>query len=85
MLDNIKMALAFLGILFLALGILIGMLGFLFKIGLLCIAIWGILTVVTWKKNELSENLIALVVLVIGGGIATIYYWSRLSEILNLD
>ena len=85
MLDNIKMALAFLGILFLALGILVGMLGFLFKIGMLIIGLWGILTIVTWKKNELSENLIAIVVIIVGGGLATLHYWPRLQEMLNLN
>ena len=57
--------------------------GRLFQVGMLLIALWAVITVVTWKKNELSENLIAIVVLLVGGGTIFILYWSRLMEILG--
>ncbi|MBQ9357786.1 MAG: hypothetical protein IJT98_10935 [Prevotella sp.] len=83
MLDKIKLILGIGGILLVLVGYFMSGMGRLFQVGMLLIALWAVITVVTWKKNELSENLIAIVVLLVGGGTIFILYWSRLMEILG--
>ena len=82
MLDNLKLIIAFVGLLMLVIGVVVTSLGFLIKLGFLLIGIWALMTVLTWKSNELSENLIALVVILIGGGLVFLYYGGILSELM---
>lgn len=82
MLDNLKLIIAFVGLLMLVIGVVVTSLGFLIKVGFLLIGIWALMTVLTWKSNELSENLIALVIILIGGGLVFLYYGGILSELM---
>lgn len=83
MFEKAKLLIAFIGGVFFIIGLLVSRLGFLFKIGYLLIGLWAILTVISWKKNELSENLIALTILIIGLGTGVFYYGGRLLDMME--
>jgi len=82
MLDTIKIVIVFVGLLFIVLGIFVYMLGFLFNIGFILIGLWAILTIFTWKSNPLSESIIALLVMAVGGCFAVLNYSETISELL---
>lgn len=82
MIERIKLILGLGGTLCIVLGLLVGRLAFLFKTGLAIVILWSILTMLTWKKNELSENLIAVTIFLVGGATGVVFLWSYISEIL---